>query len=63
MRGLEVWMLFKGGFGGRGEGNYLVEVLQDKYQCLLDVNMKEFKTACYFSQGKEPMKENKPTYQ
>lgn len=56
-------MLFKGGFGGRGEGNYLVEVLQDKYQCLLDVNMKEFKTACYFSQGKEPMKENKPTYQ
>lgn len=44
-------MLFKGGFGGWGEGNYLVEVLKDKYQCLLGVNMKGFKAACYFSQG------------
>lgn len=56
-------MLFKGGFGGRGEGNYLVEVLQDKYQCLLGASMKGFKTACNFSQRKEPKKDNKPTYQ
>lgn len=63
MRGLGVWMLFKGGFGGWGEGSDLVEVLQDKYQCLFYVSMKGFKTACSFSQRKEPVKDNKPTYQ
>lgn len=51
-------MLFKGGFRGQGEGNYLVEVLQDEYQCLLGVSIKGFGTACYFSQRKEPMKDN-----
>lgn len=58
MRCLGVWMLFKGGFKGQGEGNYLVEVLQDKYQCLLGVSIKGFGTVCYFSQRKEPMKDN-----
>lgn len=56
-------MLFKGGFRGQGKGNYLVEVLRDKYQRLLGVSMKGFKTACCFGQEKEPMKDNKPTYQ
>lgn len=63
MRGLGVYILFKGDFGEWGEGNYLVEVLQDKYQCLLGVIMKGFKTACCFSQRKEPMTDNRPTYQ
>lgn len=58
MRGLGVWMLFKGGFRGRGEGNYVVEVLQDNYQCLLGVSIKGIKTACYLSQRKESKKDN-----